>query len=96
MTEKNRLLGFEITGVQTPAERTAEARRKAEAEGKVMEIDDDDTEIQPTPPTEEELEAIKETCESKWDSEIKAWGILLTSHHSTIAVIAQDLASALV
>jgi len=31
----------ELVGVQTPAERAAESRRRAEAEGKVLEIDDD-------------------------------------------------------
>ena len=31
----------ELVGVQTPAERSAESRRRAEAEGKVLEIDDD-------------------------------------------------------
>ena len=34
--------GFELVGVQTPAERAAESRRRAEAEGNVLEIDDDD------------------------------------------------------
>ena len=33
---------FELVGVQTPAERAAESRRRAEAEGNVLEIDDDD------------------------------------------------------
>jgi len=36
--------GFELVGVQTPAERAAESRRRAEAEGNVLEIDDDDDE----------------------------------------------------
>ena len=31
----------ELVGVQTPAERAAESRRRAEAEGKVLEIEDD-------------------------------------------------------
>ena len=31
----------ELVGVQTPAERAAASRRRAEAEGKVLEIDDD-------------------------------------------------------
>ena len=34
--------GFELVGVQTPAERAAESRRRAEAEGNVLEIDDDE------------------------------------------------------
>ena len=33
---------FELVGVQTPAERAAESRRRAEAEGNVVEIDDDE------------------------------------------------------
>ena len=33
---------FELVGVQTLAERAAESRRRAEAEGNVLEIDDDD------------------------------------------------------
>ena len=41
--------GFELVGVQTPAERAAESRRRAEAEGNVLEIDDDDDEFAAAP-----------------------------------------------
>ena len=41
--------GFELVGVQTPAERAAESRRRAEAEGNVLEIDDDDDEFAEAP-----------------------------------------------
>ena len=40
---------FELVGVQTPAERAAESRRRAEAEGNVLEIDDDDDEFAAAP-----------------------------------------------
>ncbi len=40
---------FELVGVQTPAERAAESRRRAEAEGNVLEIDNDDDEFAAAP-----------------------------------------------
>jgi hypothetical protein len=49
--------GFELVGVQTAAERAAESRRRAEADGSVVEIDDEPT--APPPPARKKPAARK-------------------------------------
>ena len=59
--------GFELVGVQTPAERAAESRRRAEAEGNVLEIDDNEPAAPaPAPSNENDFENLYNTIADRF------------------------------
>ena len=58
---------FELVGVQTPAERAAESRRRAEAEGNVLEIDDNEPAAPaPAPSNENDFENLYNTIADRF------------------------------